>query len=401
MQLLDTRIEYIDKETGDVWLRSYGLKDNTTAKNGRFYWQTHSSDQDIGTFKKQDVILTPNMDHIIVPESWELWNQAQKPFSIGIIEDIVKNLKTNAHDFIWRTTDPRAAEAAKEGYFSRFKVSPAIWSENFTVDKDGVVHYKNYRGVHLAIVKHGAFDDELAIVNDHVCIGGSKCKNELAAIASFSSSVLDKSWHGNYDPLAIIQKNITLLMTPKDNKSDKDKMGDGDKTVSYEEFYKLKNDHEAAQNKLKDALEVNKDLSEKLNTKTTEAKTASEQLEARKAEDDRKEFTDYFTVIHGNTEEAKAKVKAAVDSAMSRKYKKEDLNDLYGPIYEAKKAELDAKAKEEAENNANGGGMVAGVGSGSSVKTTNSNKDLSAAVASARNDKRESAEIALGLFRRR
>src|SRR6185295_1715611 len=110
MQLLDTKIEYVDKVTGDVWLRSFGLTDNVVAQNGRFHWMTHASDQDIHTFKNQDVILTPTMDHIIVPESWELWNQAQKPFSIGIIEDIVSNAKTKAHDFIWRTTDPRAAE---------------------------------------------------------------------------------------------------------------------------------------------------------------------------------------------------------------------------------------------------------------------------------------------------
>ena len=399
MQLLDTKIEYVDKVTGDVWLRSFGLTDNVVAQNGRFHWMTHSSDQDIHTFKNQDVILTPTMDHIIVPESWELWNQAQKPFSIGIIEEIVNNAKTKAHDFIWRTTDPRAAEAAKAGHFSRFKVSPAIWSDKFHVDNDGVVHYKNYRGVHLAIVKNGAFPDELAVINDHVCVGGSKCKNELAAIASFTDSVLDKSWHGNYDPFEILQKNITLLIPPTDKTNDNNKMGEGDKTVSYEDHYKLKSLYEQTEQKYKDALEVNKTLATDKETATKRADTAESQLGERIEKDKRAEFKEFFTVIHGK--EAEDKVNTAVESAITRKYERKDLDELYGTIYEQKKAEIDAKAKEEAETN--NSGLVAGVGSGTSKSNSNTStsKDLNAAVASARNERREGAEVALGLFRRR
>jgi hypothetical protein len=398
MQLLDTKIEYIDKETGDVHLRSYGLKDNIVANNARFKWMTHSSDRDIYSFEGQPTIITPILDHIINTESFDKWNEAQKPFGIGVIEKVVKNEKTGAYDFIWKVIDARAAEAAREGYFSRYKVSPAIWSENFTVDDNGVVHYKNYRGVHLAIVKKGAFDDDLAVVNPHVCIGGAKCVKELAAIASFSQSVINGEIKPE-DPYYILQKNITPHIKPSSN-DNLIYLSSNGKEVSYEEYYKLKTDHEQATNKLKDALEVNKTLSEDKTKAESRAKVAEDELNTRKTEDKKKEFTEFFTVLHGK--DAEDKIKASVESAINRKYERKDLDELYGTIYEQKKTELDELAKKEKEDAE--GGIHAGVGSSSSGSSgsTVSGKPSNAAVGSGRlEDNREAGDIARGLFRRR
>ena len=402
-QQLETKVEYINEATDEVYLRSFGLKDGVVAGNDRFSWMSHSSKNDINSFVEADVIQTPWFDHIVVTDSYEAWKSAQQPFVIGKIKFVVPNLKTGAYDFIWKVTNPQAAVAAKKGYYSKLRVSPAIWGDQPKQDDDGIVHYNSYKGVHMVVVKHGAFGDELARINDHVCVGGGgRCKEVLAAVASRSQEAVEGRFNPpnyNFDPLADIEKNFTFDIDPTDSNSHSS-MSTNDKTVSYEEHYKLKDLLATSESKLKDALELNKTVTDNESKTKTRLSEVEKELNERKEKDKRAEFSEFFKVVYGAEDETK--VKTAVDQAIQRKYERKDLDDLYGPLYEQKKKELDEKAKAEQEGNIDNSGtrgssdisqeQKAGVGSASQA--------FNAAIAERKNN-RESAEIALGLVRMR
>jgi len=348
VQVLKTKIEYIDKDTGEVWLRSYGIKDNTVARNSRFKWMTHSSSDDAKSFKGQPVILTPIFDHVINTDSFDAWDaESRNPnIAIGSIDEVVDNKKTKAIDFIWHTVKEtiagqRAAVAIKEGFVPKF-VSPAIWSENFEVDDNDIVHYKNYRGVHLAIVKIPAFGEDLAVINEHACVGGARCKQELAAIASFSEEVINKQFDfTNIDAYELLKKNFTVNMIA-DSTNNKKMEGDQPKTVPYEEYMRKGQEIDTLKTKVEELKSQITNVATERDTFKNQLTEKASELDKRVEQDLRKTYTDYFNVVFDKNE---TEVKEKVDMAITKKFKQEDLNDLYGHIYEAKQ-----KALEEANN---------------------------------------------------
>ena len=393
MQVLQTKIEYIDKVTGDVYLRSYGIKDDIVALNARFPWMAHSSKTDVHTFKNQPVILTPNLDHVINTDSFEAWDRDSRDphIAIGSIEDIVENQNTKAFDFIWKVHDKRVAVAIKDGFLPKF-VSPAIWSESFEVDDKGIVHYKNYRGVHLAIVKKPAFDENIAFISDNVCIGGSRCKQELAAVASFSKEITNQTFDfTEYDPYQILQKNFSVNMIEKE--SPNSKMADDEKkVVPYEEYLKQSKEIEKMNAKLQEAEKLKQEAIDEKAKVQTQLTEKTEDLNKRIEQDKRAEFGEYLKVIFDNDEN---KVKEKVEWALGKDFEKKDLEDLYGHIYEQKQ-----KASEEEQNNANTD--TSHSPSLSNTPATPSGVDTKAGIASGiAKDFRDSADVAMSLVNQR
>jgi hypothetical protein len=416
---MESRIERIDPDTGQVYVRSYGIKNNVIAVNKRFNWMTHGSDQDADTGIGQPVIVTPTWDHYYHLDP-DIWNENQKPLGIATIIQRVKNKETGANDYIWRTDltekGKRAALAIKEGKIPRF-VSPGIYSKDFYTDSDGVVHYKRFRVMHLAIVKKPAFGEQLARINETICVGGSRCAQELAAIASFSNLVNDNIKNDSitdFDPYDILTK---LYSESEPNESDKSTIKNnsnhiqegfsnaskmsgnegsgGTKTVPFEVFEKLQKELESKDLTLRETLDLNAKLNEEKKSIAGERDTYKGNWDKKEREEKQKALSEKFGKIFKDEKVVNEKVELFLNGNM-------DFDKIYGEVYN----EALEKEKQEEENNSKPDSTqpekAAGIASGSGVKIgLNANNSGNKLDIAARELAHKDISTAFGLFTQR
>jgi hypothetical protein len=382
-----TEIERYDPESNRLWLRSYGLKEGAIARrrlaNGTIdKWTAHDVAKYMKTGRGRPVIITPIFDHV-ADEDLETWLEIQKPYGIGSMEEEVYNKETGAYDMIWEATDERAKKGIKEGYLPRF-VSPGIHAKRMSVDpKTGIRHFHEWELVHIAVVKKPAFGS-IAVINKTACVGGTKCKEALAAIASTPDLEL-------IDPYELLKqqeietvkylKNNSSDITPEDNKgvNMSDNGVNDKKTVPYEEYIGLKQKFDAQETKVTEVLNNTKKISDSLDSVTKERDTLKANEEKRLLADKKTAFQKKLMVAlyddKLSKEELEAKVTAKADNLIERNLEEKDIDDIYGDMIARNTAVL--KAQEEAQNSAPSGPSGTGnmpdknTGLGSSGRTGN------------------------------
>ncbi len=296
-QLKESATATIEEKDNHLYIKAF-LLDSSVNLNS---WGVNREtlDSNINSFIGKPIVITETFDHPESNDTFEHHINYQDKFRIGTIIDIVQ--KDGQYSAIAEITNEDAKQAFRAGNLPLY-VSPQIYHDG--VGKEPDDDASTWRGTHLAIVKEPAFTVKKARVS-HQCNGnGDTC---VAQLKMASCSFCIKKTIQNY--VSNIENKNSSLFTQNRNqisKLENDK-GNEQKSVSLEEFEKLKQSNEELKNENKNL----KDLTTQKETVISELKQGNEDLKSRvdiiEKENRTKEIANVLSAVTFKTDEDRTK----------------------------------------------------------------------------------------------
>jgi hypothetical protein len=337
------KIERYDKETGELWMRAFGIIDdiptrtNWMAKNSKTWGRTTAKGKVVLDYEAHPGVHTAYKD-------LAKWYKDSAAVAVGIIEEDDVNQETGALDYIFKVTDEDFKQRVLSGRLNKGFTSPGIWGHKLRKDPvSGLKIYDDAELVHLALTRNPAFPKSIAKINENACIGGIQCAQELAAVAATPDTESEeKSEKFSFDkPAEHYKKTDNSKMTGE---------GDNPKTIPYEEYIGLKSAHDkelkTIQDKLDEAIKANDASNAKIKTVTSERDDYKSKVEEREKQDKETFFKERFGKIFKDNEQ---EVTDKVTHFLEKNLTEDDFTKLYGSMYdqalEAEKNEQEEAAK--------------------------------------------------------
>jgi hypothetical protein len=267
-------------------------------------------DTNINSFIGRPIVVTADFGH---PESndpnFEHHLNYQDQFRIGTIIDITN--KDGQYSAIAEITNEDAKSALIQGNLPSY-VSPQIFHDG--VGKEPDDNARTWRGTHLAIVKEPAFGVKKARVSGQCNGNAETCVAQLKkASCNFCiKSIIKKYVSNNVNKVSSLQTDKRIKNSKLEDSNEKVK------TISFEEFEKIKQANDDLKKQLKEAqdnIKLKDDVA-------TSLKQANEDLNSRVAQIEKENRTkEIANILSAQTFESDEKrqeqVSKLVDSVLS------------------------------------------------------------------------------------
>lgn len=228
------------QEGNDMFIKAFLL--DASVNSNRWEVAPDTLDENIKSYVGKPLVIKEGFDHPM-PKSGETYDQylqSQNHYKIGTIIDIQK--KDGIYSAIIKVDNDVAKQAFNAGELPYY-VSPQFWHDGVEEEGD---YAKTWRGTHLAVVDQPAYGIKKARVISQCNGTHEACVHQLksACVNSIINELKDSS-----------QDSQNSINAVSDNT-------EGSKTVSLEEYEKVKKANEELQAKVDSLNNVNKTVSE-------------------------------------------------------------------------------------------------------------------------------------------